>query len=71
MERSQMKKCSLVLIWSLVAYLSYDVAFARSQTLITGQDPEEVQENAFKQKMDYPVGPLKCSQRCSQWWVRE
>lgn len=65
-----MRKLCLVLLWLSVAYLGHDVAFAKSQTLITGQDAEEVQENAFKQKMDYPVGPLKCSQRCSQWWER-
>lgn len=45
-------------------------AYAKYQVNVTGQDAEEVQENAFKQKMDYPVGPLKCSQRCSQWWER-
>lgn len=45
-------------------------AKATVQTYITGQDAAEVQENAFKANMDYPVGPLRCSQRCSQLWER-
>ena len=71
MERPQMSKLWLTFLWVASSYLTLDIAFAKSQTLITGQDAEEVQENAFKQRMDYPVGPLKCTQRCSQWWERQ
>jgi hypothetical protein len=46
-------------------------AMAEVRSQITGDSPEEVQENAFRRGMDYPVGPLRCSQRCSQWWERQ
>jgi hypothetical protein len=48
--------------------LTLSPTWAKYQSLITGANPEEVQENAFKKSMSYPVGSLKCSQRCSQWW---
>lgn len=46
-------------------------AYAETRSLISGDNPEEVQENAFKKGMEYPVGSLKCSQRCSQWWGKD
>lgn len=46
-------------------------ANAEVRSLISGNDPYEVQEKAFKQGFQYPVGSMKCGQRCSQWWGRE
>jgi hypothetical protein len=62
---------TLTLATTLTIFLSMPNAEAKIQKMITGSNPEEIQENAFKQKMDYPVGPLKCDQRCSQWWERQ
>jgi hypothetical protein len=46
------------------------VAQAKEQVLISGDSAEKVQENAFRKRMNYPVGPLKCNQYCSQWWEK-
>lgn len=46
-------------------------AYAETRSMVTGDSPEKVQQNAFEKGMDYPVGPLKCSQRCSQWWGKD
>lgn len=46
-------------------------AYAETRSMVTGDSPEEVQQNAFEKGMDYPVGPLKCSQRCRQWWGKD
>lgn len=54
----------------VMAGLAAPVA-AKYQKNITGRDPQEVQQNAFEADMDYPVGPLRCDQRCSQWWERQ
>lgn len=47
------------------------VVKAELRSLIGGNDPYEVQEKAYKLGFQYPVGPMKCGQRCSQWWGRE
>jgi len=46
------------------------LAYASEQRMITGSNPQEIQENAFKAGYSYPVSALKCDQRCSQWWER-
>lgn len=63
-----MKPIALMLLFAI---LPFQGVMAETRSLISGDDPAEVQENAFKRGMDYPVGPLKCSQRCSQWWGAE
>jgi hypothetical protein len=50
---------------------SGNTVMAQTRQLITGDSPEQVQENAYKKQMDYPVTPLKCNQRCHQWWARD
>lgn len=61
----------LLSITMLGLALQMPPADAETRSLITGRNPQEVQEKAFDRDMDYPVGPLRCSQRCSQWWARE
>jgi hypothetical protein len=58
--------CALVAIILVGIPVSADV-----RKRITGDSEHQVRENAFKQGMDYPVGPLECDQRCSQWWERK
>jgi hypothetical protein len=63
--------------WILIALLSLGYFIFESQASasvrkkVTGNSEHQVKENAFRQGMDYPVGPMNCDQRCSQWWERE
>lgn len=43
---------------------------AKTQKTITGSNAQEIQENAYRWGYDYPIGPLKCRQRCEQLWER-
>ena len=56
---------------SLLLVALPQVAKAETRSLISGNDPYEVQEKAFKMGFQYPVGLMKCGQRCSQWWGRQ
>jgi len=60
-----------VLLCLLSIFLVTAPAQAKVQSVIHGESPQEVQKNAFRQKMEYPVSELKCSQRCSQLWERD
>lgn len=71
MERPQVKNTWLILVGVVAVTLNHLPAIAKYQVNITGRDAQEVQENAFKKGMNYPVSSMKCSQRCSQWWERE
>lgn len=57
-------------VLALVALVSEPALPTENRVLITGDSPEQVQENAYKKDMSYPVGPLECGQRCRQWWAK-
>lgn len=54
----------------LVVLASEAALSTENRVLVTGDSPEQVQENAYKADMSYPVGPLECGQRCRQWWAK-
>jgi len=60
-----------VLLCLLSIFLAAAPAQAKVQSVIHGESPQEVQKNAFRQNMDYPVSEMRCSQRCSQLWERD
>ena len=66
-----MIKITTIAIIALATTVAGYPAQASTQRTITGDNAQEVQENAFKQGFDYPVSELRCSQRCSQRWERQ
>lgn len=58
----------IVLGLILGSLISGNPSSADVKKKITGRSEHQVKENAFKEGKKYPVTPIKCSQRCSQWW---
>jgi len=60
-----------LLVFSFTFITQVQPAYSKVQSLVTGNNPAEIQRNAYRKGMNYPVSELKCSQRCSQWWERD
>jgi hypothetical protein len=63
-------------LWTLISLVllllgSAVESKAELRKKITGKDEHQVRKHAFQQEMNYPVGPMECSQRCSQWWAKD